>query len=119
LEIVERRRLVRKAHRLPEGVAQHLKRQPSVTPTCSREFHKIDDYVFLRLLRWFGRRGGQRSHRRTMWTNADFYGMGLYQLRKTVRYAAQAAPERSSLSRMREIRTYGLKGGYMETGRQQ
>jgi group II intron reverse transcriptase/maturase len=89
------------------------------TGTCSREFHKIDDYVFLRLLRWFGRRGGQRPQRRTMWTNADFYGMGLYQLRKTVRYAAQAAPERSSLSRMREIRTYGLKGGYMETGWQQ
>jgi len=66
------------------------------TGTCSREFHKIDDFVFLRLLRWFDRRGGQRPQRRAKWTSADFYGMGLYQLRGTVRYAAQAAPRRSS-----------------------
>jgi RNA-directed DNA polymerase len=66
------------------------------TGTCSREFHKIDDHVFLRLLRWFSRRGGQRSHGGTKWTSAAFYGMGLYPLRGTVRYAAQAAPGRSS-----------------------
>jgi hypothetical protein len=40
--------------------------------------------------------------------------MGLYQLRGTVRYAAQATPPRSSVSCVRENRTRSLKGGYME-----
>jgi group II intron reverse transcriptase/maturase len=80
------------------------------TGTCRREFHKMDDYVFARLTRWQHRRGSQRAQRRTRWTGAELYGMGLYQLRRTVRYAAQAAPVRSSLSRVRENRTHGLKG---------
>jgi len=80
------------------------------TGTCRREFHKMDDYVFERLTRWQHRRGGQRAQRRAPWTGAELYGMGLYQLRRTVRYAAQAAPVRSSLSRVRENRTHGLKG---------
>jgi hypothetical protein len=33
-----------------------------------------------------------------------------HELRGTVRYPAQAAPVRSSLSRVRENRTHGLKG---------
>jgi group II intron reverse transcriptase/maturase len=80
------------------------------TGTCRREFHKMDDYVFERLTRWQYRRGGQRAPRRQPWTGNELYGMGLYQLRKTVRYATQAAPVRSSLSRVRENRTHGLKG---------
>jgi hypothetical protein len=80
------------------------------TGTCRREFHKMDDYVFARLTRWQHRRGSQRAQRRTRWTGAELYGMGLYQLRRTVRCAAQAAPVRSSLSRVRENRTHGLKG---------
>jgi len=80
------------------------------TGTCRREFPKMDDYVFARLTRWQHRRGSQRAQRRTRWTGAELYGMGLYQLRRTVRYAAQAAPVRSSLSRVRENRTHGLKG---------
>jgi hypothetical protein len=86
------------------------------TGTCTREFHKMDEFVYLRLVRWFYRRGGQRPAKRAPWTNQQLYGMGLYRLRGRVRYAAQAAPIRSSLSRVRENRTHGLKGDLMETG---
>lgn len=89
------------------------------TGTCRREFHRMDDYVYRRLLCWLHRRGGQRAARSIKWIPAHFYGMGLHQLRGTVRYAAQAAPIRSSVSCVRENRMHSLKGGYMETGRPQ
>jgi group II intron reverse transcriptase/maturase len=85
--------------------------------TAGREFHQMDDFVYLRLVRWFYRRGGQRPTKHAPWTSQQLHGMGLYRLRGTVRYPAQAAPVRSSVSRVRENRTHGLKGGYMETGR--
>jgi len=80
------------------------------TGTSSREFLKMDSFVFMRLLRWMYRRGGQRKTRRVRWSNQQFWDMGLYRLRGTVRYPAQAASVRSSLSRVRENRTHGLKG---------
>jgi RNA-directed DNA polymerase len=80
------------------------------TGTSSREFLKMDSFVFMRLLRWMYRRGGQRKTRRIRWSNQQFWEMGLYRLRGTVRYPAQAASLRSSLSRVRENRTHGLKG---------
>ncbi|MFB3825881.1 MAG: group II intron maturase-specific domain-containing protein [Bryobacteraceae bacterium] len=86
------------------------------TGTCTREFHKMDDFVYLRLVRWFYRRGGQRPTREAPWTSQQLHGMGLLRLRGRVRYAAQAASVRSSLSRVRENRTHGLKGDFMETG---
>jgi group II intron reverse transcriptase/maturase len=86
------------------------------TGTCRREFHRMDDYVYARLRRWRYRRSGQRPGRHPMWTSDELFGMGLYKLRGTVRYAAQATPVRSSLSRVRENRTHGLKGDVMETG---
>jgi hypothetical protein len=85
------------------------------TGTCRREFYQMDDFVFRRLVGWLKRRGGQRGQRKTTWTPAHFYGMGLYQLRGTVRYAAQATPPRLLLSCLRENRTHSLKGDYMET----
>jgi RNA-directed DNA polymerase len=78
--------------------------------TSSREFLKADRFVYSRLTRWLYRRGGQRKSRKVYWTSEQLWGMGLYRLRGTVRYPAQAAPERSSLSRVRENRTHGLKG---------
>jgi RNA-directed DNA polymerase len=78
--------------------------------TTSREFLKVDRYVYTRLVRWLWRRGGQRQGRWKKWTGEQFWGMGLYRLRGTVRYPAQAASVRSSLSRVRENRTHGLKG---------
>jgi group II intron reverse transcriptase/maturase len=78
--------------------------------TTAREFLKMDSFVYERLVRWMYRRGGQRATRRVLWTAEQFRGMGLYRLRGTVRYPAQAAPVRSSLSRVRENRMHGLKG---------
>jgi RNA-directed DNA polymerase len=80
------------------------------TGTTAREFLKMDSFVYERLVRWLHRRGGQRAMRRGLWTAEQFRGMGLYRLRGTVRYPAQAASVRSSLSRVRENRTHGLKG---------
>jgi RNA-directed DNA polymerase len=78
--------------------------------TTSREFLKVDRFVYARLVRWLYRRGGQRPGRWEKWTSERLWGMGLYRLRGTVRYPAQAASVRSSLSRVRENRTHGLKG---------
>ena len=80
------------------------------TGTCSREFLKMDRFVYARLVRWLYRRGGQRKTRRCIWTAEQFWAMGLHRLRGTVKYPARAAPGRSSLSRVRENRTHGLKG---------
>ncbi len=80
------------------------------TGTASREFLKMDSFVYLRLTRWLYRPGGQRKTRQVYWTNEQFWAMGLYRLRGTIRYTAQATSVRSSLSRVRENRTHGLKG---------
>jgi len=80
------------------------------TGNAERKFNQIDSYVWSRLTRWMVRRGGQRPGRFEKWTHEKFVGMGLYQLRGTVKYPAQATPVRSSVSRVRENRTHGLKG---------
>ncbi len=82
------------------------------TGTADREFNRVDEYVHQRLLRWKQRRGGQRTgFRFDHWPRERFHGIGLYRLRGTVRYPGQATPVRPSLSRVREMRTHGLKGG--------
>ncbi len=82
------------------------------TGNSDRQFNDIDDYVHQRLNRWQHRRGGQRSRFRfDAWPHARYYGLGLHRLRGTVTYPTQAAPIRPSLSRVREMRTHGLKGG--------
>jgi RNA-directed DNA polymerase len=80
------------------------------TGTADREFHKLDTFVVQSLRRWQYRRGGQRTTKRPPWTGDQLYGMGLHQLRGTVKYPAQATPRRSSLSRVPENGTHGLKG---------
>jgi len=81
------------------------------TGTADREFHAIDQYVYERLKRWKVRRGGQRARvRYDDWPRRRFIGLGLYRLRGTVCYPAQASPVRLSLSRVREMRMHGLKG---------
>jgi len=79
------------------------------TGNAERAFNVVDTYVHRRIKHWWWRRGGQRRSRD--WLTARLLGMGLHQLRGTVRYPAQAAPARPSVSRVREIRTHGLKGG--------
>lgn len=89
------------------------------TGNADREFNKMDSYVVKRLHRWQYRRGGQRIAKRNPLTSEQLYRkMGLHQLQGTVNYPAQAAPRRSSVSRVPENGTHGLKGGYMETGRE-
>ena len=77
---------------------------------ADRKFNQLDQYVFACLVRWRYRRGGQRKGRVEKWTHDRLVSMGLYRLRTTVKYPAQATPVRSSLSRVRENRTHGLKG---------
>jgi RNA-directed DNA polymerase len=48
------------------------------TGTCSREFLKMDQFLYSRLLRWLNRRGGQRAMRRRIWTREQLWDMGLY-----------------------------------------
>jgi RNA-directed DNA polymerase len=87
------------------------------TGNAHRMFHKMDRFVVRSLRLWQFRRGGQRATKRPPFTRDQLYGMGLHQLMGTVTYPAQATPRRSSLSRVPENGTHGLKGGFMETGR--
>jgi RNA-directed DNA polymerase len=81
------------------------------TGTSEREFQRIDGYVVRRLWRWHHRSCGQRLPRRRGITLDWYHRHGLYRLRGTVCYPAQATPVRSSLSRVRANRTHGLIGG--------
>ena len=80
------------------------------TGNADRKFNQLDTYVYERLVRWMNRRGGQRKGRVEKWTHDRFVAMGLYRLRGTVKYPTQATPRRSSLSRVQENCTHGLKG---------
>jgi group II intron reverse transcriptase/maturase len=83
------------------------------TGNADREFNEVDDYVHSRLTRWLWRRDGQRTgFRFAEWPHTRFHKMGLHQLRGTVAYPVQAAPVRPSVSRVRETRQHGLKGGF-------
>lgn len=86
------------------------------TGNADREFNKMDRYVWIRLLRWQWRRGGQRRLRFEQWPPERLYGMGLHRLQGRVAYPAQAAPVRPSVSRVRENRMHGLKGGLWKPG---
>jgi hypothetical protein len=86
------------------------------TGNADREFNGMDHFVVQRLRRWQYRRGGQRPTRRPSFTHEKLYAMGLHRLMGTVRYPTQATPRRSSVSRVPENGTHGLKGDAMETG---
>jgi RNA-directed DNA polymerase len=85
------------------------------TGNADRKFNQLDMYVYRRLTGWMSRRGGQRTGRVEKWTHDRFVAMGLYRLRGTVRYPAQATQRRSPVSRVRENRTHDLKG-LLKTG---
>ena len=86
------------------------------TGNAEREFNSMDHFVVQRLRRWQYRRGGQRPTRRPFFTPEQLYAMGLHRLMGTVGYPTQATPRRSSVSRVPENGTHGLKGDAMETG---
>jgi RNA-directed DNA polymerase len=79
------------------------------TGNADREFNKLDSFVVQSLRRWNARRGGQRRAKRDVSWDL-LRGMGLHRLMGTVKYPAQATPRRSSLSRVPENGTHGLKG---------
>jgi len=82
------------------------------TGNADREFNKMDGFVVKSLLRWQYRRGGQRPAKREPFTGELLHGMGLHKLMGTVKYPAQATPRRSSVSRVPENGTHGLKGEF-------
>jgi RNA-directed DNA polymerase len=86
------------------------------TGNADREFNKMDGFVVRSLRRWQYRRGGQRATKRPPFSGDQLYGMGLHKLMGTVKYPAQATPRRSSVSRVPENGTHGLKGDSMESG---
>jgi RNA-directed DNA polymerase len=80
---------------------------------ADREFNELDSYVYRRIKKWMDRRGGQRRQfQLNQWPSERFLEIGLHRLQGRVSYPAQAAPVRPSVSRVREIRTHGLKGGF-------
>ena len=80
------------------------------TGNADREFNKMDGFVVHSLRRWQYRRGGPRPTDRPRFTWDQLYGMGLHRLMGTVKYPPPATPRRSSLSRVPENGTHGLKG---------
>jgi group II intron reverse transcriptase/maturase len=86
------------------------------TGNASRKFNQLDEYVWRRLHRFMVKR--QQRHLRAgeaeRWTREFYWNLGLHRLRGTVRYPGTSRipwPDTSSVSRVREIRTHGLKGG--------
>ena len=87
------------------------------TGNANRKFTEVDGYVRSRILSWQRRKGGQRSQIHfNQWPHDRLHRMGLYRLRGTVTYPAQAIPMRPSVSRVRENRMHGLKGGLWKPG---
>jgi RNA-directed DNA polymerase len=82
------------------------------TGNANREFNKMDSFVVMSLRRWQSRRGGQRPTKRAPFTGDQLHGMGLHKLMGTVKYPAQATQRRSSVSRVPENGTHGLKGEF-------
>lgn len=58
---------------------------------ADKKFNQIDSYVYFRLIRWMKRRLGQRGRINCKrWPIERFHAMGLYRLRGTVCYPANA-----------------------------
>jgi hypothetical protein len=81
------------------------------TGNAEDKFTQVDDYVRSRILHWQLRRGGQRTRfRPDRWPSQRLHDLGLYRLRGTVKYPAQAMSGKPSVSCVRETRTHSLKG---------
>ena len=85
------------------------------TGNAARKFNQLDEYAWQRLIGFMVKRKGRnlRPGEVEQWTRDFFVDLGLHRLRGTVRYPTltKAVQECSSVSRVREIRTHGLKGG--------
>jgi hypothetical protein len=86
------------------------------TGNAARSFNQIDDFVWQRLRGLRVKRKGRQLHaaEAARWTADFFHALGLHRLRGTVRYPGGFAMSRrktSSVSRVRENRKHGSKGG--------
>ena len=86
------------------------------TGNAARKFNQMDRYVLRRLRSFMVKRKGRnlRPGESERWTREHFEHLGLHRLRGTVRYPGTSRMPRSEISpvsRVREIRTHGLKGG--------
>ena len=86
------------------------------TGNAARKFNRLDEYVWRRLHRFMVKRKGRalRAGEADQWTRDFYWQQGLHRLRGTVRYPGTPRmpwTETSPVSRVREIRTHGLKGG--------
>jgi len=87
------------------------------TGNAHREFHRVDEFVYLRLCRLRRRQNGQRLTKRATWTSGDLYGMGLHRLYGTVRYPTQATPRKIIVKPCAGKPHARFERGFMETGR--
>ena len=90
------------------------------TGNAARRFNQLDSYVWQRLRTLRVKRKGRelRAGSAGRWTREYFHELGLHRLRGTVAYPEAVNSrwlERSPVSRVREIRTHGLKGGLAQT----
>ena len=85
------------------------------TGNAARKFLALDDYVVDRLnrYRWRRHRRHAKAGERILWEREDYEARGLHRLRGTIRYPKPCMLNRESppVSRVREIRMHGLKGG--------
>jgi retron-type reverse transcriptase len=81
----------------------------------ARKFLSLDTYVVRRLnmFRWRRHRRHAKPGHCVLWTRDDYEARGLYRLRGTVRYPKPCMlhHEVPPVSRVRETREHGLKGG--------
>jgi group II intron reverse transcriptase/maturase len=86
------------------------------TGNAEKRFNQLDTYVWERLHRFLVNRKGRNLHagQAERWNRDFFLKLGLHRLRGTVRYPGYSTmprPESPPVSRVRENRTHGLKGG--------
>jgi group II intron reverse transcriptase/maturase len=86
------------------------------TGNAAKRFNQVDEYVWRRLRHLRVQRKGRqlRAGEVERWTRDSFWNLGLHRLRGTIQYPEPVnyrEPERPPASRVREIRTHGLKGG--------
>jgi len=93
------------------------------TGNAASRFNQLDTYVWRRLRSLLRKR--KERHLRMVecrsWTSDYFHNLGLHRLRGTVRYPEAVQyrdTERPPVSRVREIRTHGLKGGLAQPCRE-
>ena len=85
------------------------------TGNAARKFLSLDRYVVdrLNMFRWKRHRRHAKPGQHKCWERTEYEAHGLHRLRGTIRYPKPCMLHRESppVSRVREIRMHGLKGG--------